>query len=1600
MAITYTDNGGGAPNGSDLEFTYSFPVLQTEDVKVALNGVTQATTKYAVDTASNPTKITFNATSIDSALQETTTGNGKVAGAPKSGVSVRVYRRTTVGKTSGDDDPKAVFAAGSSIRAVDLNANTEQGLYAIHELQTQPRLAEDIADDSILSSHIKDGEIVDADINASADIANTKIADGLLKAGLTINSANIVNGSIVDEDINATANIQGSKLANDSVDLTKLGSGSLPTDITVSSTNIVNGTIVDADVNVSANIQGSKLLNDSVTLDKLGAGALPTDITIASANVVDGSIVDADIATGTLDNRYYTKSDLDGGQLDNRYYTEVQLNPLATNPGDNVLDARYFTETESDTRYFRQDSTETIASGDTWSGSDLKIATTGAIDLRVIDLIDDVGGFVPIANETSFPTSNPDVNNGTGTIVSITAASTNLVPSGTTVTIANGRGSGLPVVITNVPETIPSGYGFLVETKTTAHEYTFHRLVPKATEVSTVAANAVNIAAAGANVTDIHNFADLYQISTSAPTQRADSSNLVAGDLWYDSSSNKVLMIYDGSSGDGFTAATPNASDLANIAIVAGQITFTEDLGLITNAVATATGNTTLNTVAGIATEAATVAGIASDVTAVAADATDIGVVAGKATEIGRLGTADAVADMNTLGTTAIVSDMDTLADIPSDITTVAGISSNVTAVAGNATNINAVNANSTNINAVNTNSSNINTVSGINADVTTVAGISSNVTAVAGNASNINAAVSNATDISAVAGNNSNITAVANNSSNINSAVSNETNINSAVSNASNINSAVSNASNINTVAGNNANVTTVAGSIANVNTVSSNIGNVNIAASNVTDINSFANLYRIASSDPGSNNDEGDLYFNTTSNELRVYNGSTWQGGVTATGNLAGLGANTFTGAQTFASGQTFDGRDVSADGAKLDAITTSSGAILNGVTATTQSASDNSTKIATTAYTDTAIANLVDSSPNALNTLNELAAAIGDDANFSTTITNSIATKLPLAGGQMTGNITFSGSQTVDGRDLSADGAKLDGIAAGATNVSNTNQLTNGAGFITSSSNISGNAATATKLATARNIAGVAFDGTSSISLNNNDIINGAGYITSADGGNAATLDGIDSSQFVRSDANDSLGGLYDFTNAGNYPITISSTNNAKLLLSGSSSPYIRFREGSTDKAFIQWHSSGYLQLRNSEDGSGIQIKDDIRFTTDDFSSTSYKMWHAGNDGSGSGLDADTLDGVQASGFVAVGGDTMTGTLQSQHIQLAANTQLIRSDHHSGHLEGSYNNVGANADKSNPIYTIGYNYNPTDAALSNMYGIGFSHGNASFIPSGAGWGMYVAADGDSRVYLDGSNGRIYMGSYTAGRYLSDAQGDYGSVQINGSGRNNWEGYSIDGRAVFMHDGNATTGIYNDVNNEWMVHCTHNGAVTLYNNGSERIQATSSGASITGSLSVSSGASIGGNVTTNVYGRYFGKGSGDYIKFNSGYVSLAVSGTEDFRFESDGDFHADGNVTAYSTTVSSDRRLKENIKVVPNALDKVQALNGVTFDWKKDNTPSAGVIAQDVIEVLPEAVKEVTPAKGGESHLAVNYHALTSILIESIKELKAEVEELKGAK
>jgi len=116
----------------------------------------------------------------------------------------------------------------------------------------------------------------------------------------------------------------------------------------------------------------------------------------------------------------------------------------------------------------------------------------------------------------------------------------------------------------------------------------------------------------------------------------------------------------------------------------------------------------------------------------------------------------------------------------------------------------------------------------------------------------------------------------------------------------------------------------------------------------------------------------------------------------------------------------------------------------------------------------------------------------------------------------------------------------------------------------------------------------------------------------------------------------------------------------------------------------------------------------------------------------------------------------------------------------------------------------------------------------------------------------------------------------------------------------------------------------------------------------------------------------------------------------TDEFRMYSNGDFHADGDVVAYSTTASSDKRLKKNIKPINNALDIVDKLQGVHFNWKKDDKKSIGYIAQDVEKILPEMVSEKTHFDEGEFK-TVNYAAMVSIMGEAIKELKAEVEQLK---
>ena len=126
---------------------------------------------------------------------------------------------------------------------------------------------------------------------------------------------------------------------------------------------------------------------------------------------------------------------------------------------------------------------------------------------------------------------------------------------------------------------------------------------------------------------------------------------------------------------------------------------------------------------------------------------------------------------------------------------------------------------------------------------------------------------------------------------------------------------------------------------------------------------------------------------------------------------------------------------------------------------------------------------------------------------------------------------------------------------------------------------------------------------------------------------------------------------------------------------------------------------------------------------------------------------------------------------------------------------------------------------------------------------------------------------------------------------------------------------------------------------------------------------------------------------------------MAIATDGVMNFMFAGT-NFHADGDVYAFSTVTGSDIALKKNITIMDNALDKVSALRGVVFDWKKESRgSSAGLIAQDVEKVLPELVTDIDNLNVEGTYKGLNYNGIIGLLVESIKELKNEITELKNA-
>lgn len=194
------------------------------------------------------------------------------------------------------------------------------------------------------------------------------------------------------------------------------------------------------------------------------------------------------------------------------------------------------------------------------------------------------------------------------------------------------------------------------------------------------------------------------------------------------------------------------------------------------------------------------------------------------------------------------------------------------------------------------------------------------------------------------------------------------------------------------------------------------------------------------------------------------------------------------------------------------------------------------------------------------------------------------------------------------------------------------------------------------------------------------------------------------------------------------------------------------------------------------------------------------------------------------------------------------------------------------------------------------------------------------------------------------------------------------------------------------------------------------------------TGQTSYTNGQLLIGNTTGNTLTKTtLTAGTGVTITNGTGSITIAtgqdINTTADVQFKSIGvGTPASGNsgelrTTGEIVTHYSDERLKQNIELIPNALEKVISLRGVTYEpnsiaesfgYKKESL--VGVLAGDVEKVLPQAVKSAPfdimlyedneISRSGENYKTVQYEKLVPLLIEAIKELNNQIKELKGIK
>lgn len=661
-------------------------------------------------------------------------------------------------------------------------------------------------------------------------------------------------------------------------------------------------------------------------------------------------------------------------------------------------------------------------------------------------------------------------------------------------------------------------------------------------------------------------------------------------------------------------------------------------------------------------------------------------------------------------------------------------------------------------------------------------------------------------------------------------------------------------------------------------------------------------------------------------------------------------------------------------------------------------------------------------------------DVTGSVSFDGSGNAAIATTIAADSVVLGTDTTGNYVASiaNGSYITGGNGGSEGAAIT-LAVDATSANTASKVVArdasgnfSAGTITAA--LSGNASTATTLQTARTINGTSFNGSANITITANTpntltlgtgltgtSFNGSAAVTAAvsygttagtacqgndsrlsdarvaSGGNSDTVDSLHASSFLRSDAATTYsGGLLTVTTpAGSLGSNTGAINTLQI-----------YQATLNTDAFQTFHIANDYAVHFGLDGT----TNDLFVGGWSAGAVKNKIWHAGNDGTGSGLDADLLDGLhvhtgtnnEANKVVRTDGN---GYIQAGYIHSAAGNEGNNSS--PARIWGTNGSDSYQRTYLTRSLTSGYSYNYTQGFNTNW--------NTDFAAAPAG-STILRGDTSTGSATGGPGGTWWFQQNMRHTNSSNVWG----VQVAWG----WED-----NANILRTRNVQNGTYGG----WVTYLNSNNYSSYASPLAGSSSLTTTGTVTSGTWSGSFGAVSGANLTSlnasnlasgtvptarlgtgtansttylrgdNTWASVSGFSTTDDTKTNASYypVIATTAGGSTAKTSSTKLYFNPSTGTLNATTFNSlsDAKQKHNVVNIENATNIINQINGVEFDWKDNNQHSAGVIAQQLETVLPWLVS--TTEEGIKS---VNYSGMIGYLIQAVKELSAEVDQLKN--